>query len=152
MLLRFPFDWRNPIGYLVTTVYHYIALQRILGFFGLAVALLIGGFLYGIAIVYDMKTVLKSTNDNGIAGEPNKLQTLKKLNEFIGLHAMMKELSDISNSYFFKFLSELQAHAFLCVFTWEILTVLFCSNKKKLSKHQIVLTNGRSVSGPLSLN
>lgn len=46
-----------------------------------------------MTVVRDMKMVLKSTNDNAVAGEKYKLQALKKLKEFIEFHAIMKELS-----------------------------------------------------------
>lgn len=44
-------------------------------------------------LVSDMKAVLKSTNDNALAGKQNKEQAIKKLNEFIEMHAVAKELS-----------------------------------------------------------
>lgn len=95
LIYRIPYDWRNPIGYLVITLYHYISLQQICGFLGLGATLGVGALLLGITTIRDMKIVLKSTNNNAIAGEENKVQALKKLNEFIEIHGMVKELSEI---------------------------------------------------------
>lgn len=72
----------------------YILLQRLLGFLGLLATCGVAALLYGITVVDDMKSILKSTNDNAIAGDqPNTLQAIDMLNEFIELHAMIKELS-----------------------------------------------------------
>lgn len=89
-----PYDWKNPIGYLVTAIWQYISLQRLLGFLGLASSFGIGGLLFGITVVRDMKSVLKLTNESTISHEENKSEVLKKLYEFIEIHAMVKELSD----------------------------------------------------------
>lgn len=72
-----------------------MSLQRLLSFFGLAATLGIGALIFGVNLIRDMKTILKSTNDNATAGEQNKLEALEKLYEFIELHAMVKELSVI---------------------------------------------------------
>lgn len=74
-------------------MYQYVSMQRFLSFLGMGAAIGIGSLLFGIVILRDMKMVLKSTNDNAISGEQNKLEALKKLSEFIGIHAMAKELS-----------------------------------------------------------
>lgn len=88
---RVPYDWKNPIGYLATTIYQYISLQQFLGFLGLSATFGIGSLLLGIAIVRTMKTLLKSANNSAISEKHNNLQALKMLNEFIELHAKMKE-------------------------------------------------------------
>lgn len=72
-----------------------MSLQRFLGFLGLGATLGIASLVFGMNLVSDMKAVLKSTNDNVLAGEQNKEQILKKLTEFIELHAMAKELSEL---------------------------------------------------------
>lgn len=90
---RVPFDWRNPIGYLVITMHQYIALKRFFEFIGFGATLGIAGVFNGMAFVHDMKTVLKLTNSSAIAGEQNDLVALKRLHEFIAFHAMLKELS-----------------------------------------------------------
>lgn len=61
--------------------------------FGVSAALVLEALLIVIVVVRDMKTVLKSTNDNAITGDRNKLKVLKTLKEFIELHAMLKKLS-----------------------------------------------------------
>lgn len=92
---RVPYDWKNPIGYLAVEIYQYIALQRWFVFLGKFAMLAIGGLLFGITFVRDMKTVLKSTNDSAIIDKQNKLQALKKFQEFVEIHAIVKELSVI---------------------------------------------------------
>lgn len=77
----------------MTTIYQYISLQRFLAFLGLGATLGIAGLVFGMNWVSDMKAVLKSTNDNALAGKQNKEQAIKKLNEFIEMHAVAKELS-----------------------------------------------------------
>lgn len=69
-----------------------------LAFLGMAANCGVAGLLYGIALVRDMKIVLKSTNESAMTGEQNKLHTSQKLYEFINIHAMVKELSVDSNS------------------------------------------------------
>lgn len=96
---RVPYDWKNPTAYLVTTLYQYVSLQRFLAFLGLGATLGIAGLVFGINLIRDMKAVLKSINDYAVAGEHNKKQALKKLNEFIEMHAMVKELSVIYNLF-----------------------------------------------------
>ena len=72
----------------------YIILKQLLDFLGMSAALGFGGLLYGVAVVRDLKTILKATNDSAILSKQNDLVALKKLCEFIELHATIKELSD----------------------------------------------------------
>lgn len=95
MIQRVPYDWKNPIGYFVTTIYQYISLQRFLGFFGLGAILGLASLLFEFVIIRGMKSDLKSFNNNAIAGEQNKLQAVNGLNEFIKLHSIVKQLSVI---------------------------------------------------------
>lgn len=55
-------------------------------------------------LIRDMKRVLKEANENALTGDQNKEQALKKLNEFVELHAMVKELSviQIERNYFLR--------------------------------------------------
>lgn len=98
---RVPYDWKNPIGYLVTTIYQYISLRRMLGLLELFVMFGIGSLLFVITVVRDMKMILKSANERAIAGKQNQSQALKKLHEFIKIHAMLKELSVIHSQSFY---------------------------------------------------
>lgn len=88
---RIPYDWKNPINYFATAIYQYISMQRLCNLAGLGATFGIGGLLFGIAIIRDLKIVLKSINDSAIDGERSKLEALKRLNEFIELHSMVKE-------------------------------------------------------------
>lgn len=76
------------------TLFQYTILQKILNFFGVTASLGVCGLLFGIAIVSDMRIVLKSLNDCAIAVERDDLQTLKHFLTFIELHSLTKELSD----------------------------------------------------------
>lgn len=73
----------------------FAAFQQLFAYLGLMAAFGIGNLLLGIAILRDMKHVLKSTNDNAIFGNQNKLRALENLKEFIKLHGKAKELSVI---------------------------------------------------------
>lgn len=70
-----------------------MSLQNFFEFYGAIAAIGVGALLLGIAIFRDMKKVLKLINDNVLAGKQNKNQMLKKLKEFIELHAVIKQLS-----------------------------------------------------------
>lgn len=61
----------------------------------------IGSLLFVITVVRDMKMLLKSANERAIAGKQNQSQALKKLHEFIKIHAMLKELSVIHSQSFY---------------------------------------------------
>lgn len=60
-------------------MYQYISLQRFLSFLGLAATLGIRGLLFGMNLIRDMKTILKSTNDNALAGEQNMEQRINSM-------------------------------------------------------------------------
>lgn len=77
----------------MTSLVSFAAVQQLFAVFGVSAALVLEALLIVIVVVRDMKTVLKSTNDNAITGDRNKLKVLKTLKEFIELHAMLKKLS-----------------------------------------------------------
>lgn len=114
---RVPFDSKTPIGYALTIFIQGIGLQHICSFFGVTAALGAGGVLFGIAIVDDMKHVLKSTNDSVILSERHI--TFVKFYEFIELHSIAKELSNTFTTYtnkklFLKIKNFSLLHAFMC--------------------------------------
>lgn len=94
--LRFPFDWRNPIGYLVALTLQYTANVRFFKLVACLVATGLGAFSFELSMTTHVKTDLKLINESAKMKE-NRLSTLKRLSEFIEFHSRLKELSILTN-------------------------------------------------------
>lgn len=89
---RLPFDWRNPIGYLVVITLQYTANVYFFPFAACLVAYALGILLHVLSVATDIKTDLKMINENAKIKQ-NRLMTLERLFEFIEFHSKLKELS-----------------------------------------------------------
>lgn len=89
---RFPFDWKNPVGFLIA-----ISIQYTMFKYGSRIctcffALSIGSQLYAIALSKAIKGSLLSINQNNQAKSDEPI-LLEQINEFIELHSNAQQLS-----------------------------------------------------------
>lgn len=92
---RFPFDWKNPLGYLIAITIEYIMFIFVFLYGGGEVCFGIGSFLFSVAASTDIKADLKEIGMHGVLPE-NRKWTLYKLSNFIQVHAQLKQLSCIT--------------------------------------------------------
>lgn len=92
LIIRYPFDWRTPIGYIVGYTLQFGAMYFLLNYNVGQVTVPMGACNLLIAFINDAKEKLASlekANKNG-----GTLSDLKKeANEFISLHISLKQLS-----------------------------------------------------------
>lgn len=95
---RFPYDWKNPTGYLCSVAavwlwghyaFHYIASM---------VFLLVGVFMFAFTFTKDMKCNLYTINEMAKVKKHRK-HMYKKLSKFVQTHANMKQLSGLSGRW-----------------------------------------------------
>lgn len=90
--LRFPFDWKNPLGYLVAVILQYVAISYCLvfvfdvAFFGIGYCLCFTSIITKI-----VKKDLKIINENA-ASDTNRWLTINLIIEFIQSHSSLKRL------------------------------------------------------------
>lgn len=90
--IRFPFNWKNPAGYLVavTALLAWAAMPLLyigcLGFLGF------GAFMFALTFVEDMKGELRLINEMAIDKRPQR-EIYEKFSAFIRIHANVKQLS-----------------------------------------------------------
>lgn len=94
--MRFPFDWRNPIGYLIALSSQFIADTYFFIFVACVIAFGLGIFLFLLAAAKDIKTDLRLLNKCAKITK-NQLRSLKRLSDFIEFHLRLNELSNCSN-------------------------------------------------------
>lgn len=92
---RFPFDWKNPIGYSCAVILEYLMTACIANFVGSLAILGISTYLMGAAINKDIRRNLHSINDNTEI-KKNRLIIIEQFSDFIQIHSMAKQLSNIS--------------------------------------------------------
>lgn len=89
---RFPFDWKNPWGYLIAVGIQYIGHGYILLVTACVLIYGIGGYMLSIALSKSIKVNLYSINQN--AGDENHRKYLmEQFIEFFECHSRMKQLS-----------------------------------------------------------
>lgn len=95
--IRYPFDWKNPLGYFMAVVFQFIAATYFFLLLWCVVFLGIGFTFVVVAIINkDVKDYLKFINENAAQ---KRSQALKCLSDFIQDHSTSKGLSvlNISN-------------------------------------------------------
>lgn len=91
-LTRFPFNWKNPIGFTFA-----ISIQYVINITTLIIGKCIGVFLFGTCVVLmlltnDIKRGLQSINKNaGLKKQRFRIQ--KQLHELIQFHSSTRQLS-----------------------------------------------------------
>lgn len=91
-LKRFPFDWKNPTGYLAAIFIEFCLTIYPLQYVGVFMLFAFGLFMFIVAIVDIMKNELRSINKMASRKKFRK-EMNEKLSEFIWTHANLKQLS-----------------------------------------------------------
>lgn len=92
---RFPFDWRNPFGYLVTIIISYTFYWYELMIGACTISLAFGIYFYLLAMSKTIKDNLFFINNQSIDAKINKQLMLNQIVEFIDLHTFATQLSSI---------------------------------------------------------
>lgn len=92
---RFPFDTKNPIGFLVACSFQYTHLGYECFFISNLVTLGLGSFILALTAIKDLKGILRSMNDQctNNRSKRKRLEAYKHLREFVQMHSALKELS-----------------------------------------------------------
>lgn len=92
---RFPFDTKNPIGYLAACSLQYAHLSYEFFFLANLVTLGVGSFFMALTVIEDLKGILRSINDQCTKKRSMKkrLEALNQLREFVQMHSIIKQLS-----------------------------------------------------------
>lgn len=94
---RFPFDWKDPFGYVVATMHVYITFTFLLFFISIIASFGIGCFLLGITTTNEIKTVFIIANEK-LRLESEHSLAFERFTELVEWHAMVKQLSELKNS------------------------------------------------------
>lgn len=86
---RFPFDWRNPVGFMIAMTTQYVMFLYGIKVPACVLALSIGSYLYSIALSKDVKGSLFMFKRN-IQSKADQSLLLEQLAEFIDLHSNAK--------------------------------------------------------------
>lgn len=97
-LERFPFDWRNPIGYLIVVTFEYIIYFYVCLIIACILGLEIGAYLFGISATKDIQRILHIIKINYEAQKYGiqASDLMKLFAEFINVHGSVKQLSTVS--------------------------------------------------------
>lgn len=93
---RFPFDTKNPIGYLAACCLQYIHLAYETFFISNLVILAIGAFLFALTTIKDLRGILRSIDAScaKCKTEKNRLEILNQIREFVEMNSALKQLSN----------------------------------------------------------
>lgn len=89
---RFPFDWKNPIGYYIAVSLQYFGAKMALSYVGCFLSFGVASFAFSIAVCRDLKYELNLIDGNVKIGK-RRCQIFSKFMKFIDLHTNMKQLS-----------------------------------------------------------
>lgn len=91
---RIPFDWNNPIGYLIVIVIEYVILVYEYIIVACTLALGSGAFWYAISATKEIQCILDSIEDRIEAKKSQPNDEFKALfSEYIYAHGIVKQLS-----------------------------------------------------------
>lgn len=90
---RFPFDWRNHLGYFVAVAIEYINCVILLLIAMCIFSIIFEAFLTVNAVINDLTNFLIEINENGKWAE-NHLQATEQLIEFVQIHTLLKQLNE----------------------------------------------------------
>lgn len=91
---RFPFDWKNPYGYLLAITLQCMITGYIQFNFANLLAIPITVFFFIIFVIKNIKSILGLIDQNAKPKESD-LQTIKNFTIFIETHSDLKQLSKI---------------------------------------------------------
>lgn len=86
---RYPFEWRNPIGYLIAIIQQYIVTYFCCYFSTLLLCVMIKSLWIFISMARDTKYILMTFNPLN----KNRIEILKRISEFTQLHSNAIQLS-----------------------------------------------------------
>lgn len=92
---RFPFDCKNPIGYLIATVLQLIAMLYQARYMACCLAVTFGTFLFTTVMMNDITGDIKAINDD-IKSRKSECYISKKMCALMELHSDAKQLSAIA--------------------------------------------------------
>lgn len=95
MIVRFPFDWKNPCGYLIAFTLQFTMLIGLYFYVACTFSFGIGIYMFGIALINDIKTNFHSINKSANSTKNNQIRLFKLLSDAIRLDSIVKQLSQI---------------------------------------------------------
>lgn len=97
---RFPFDWKNPIGYLVAVSFQYLTIRNLYMFAANLISLGIGLHLFTLSVTSDIKIQLNSISQIA-KPKRNRKQIIKYLLDFVRNNSFEKQLSERKTGSYF---------------------------------------------------
>lgn len=88
---RFPFNWKNPIGYFVAASFEYIALLNLFMFVACVISFGISNFVFSMTMSIDVNNILNLLNDSAKTKD-NRSQTMRHLADFVKCYSEQKQL------------------------------------------------------------
>lgn len=92
MIQRFPFDWKNPIGYLIAIAIEYVMAWYLLVIGAVLIPLAIGSYLYLMALSKCVKGALFAVSQCTNGTKTNQ-EILERIIEYAELYSRVKQLS-----------------------------------------------------------
>lgn len=89
-ILRYPFDWRTPLGYIIATTQQYITFTYMLFCLSAITSLGIGADIIAITVSNEIKTIIKIANKK-LRSKKERPLALKRFTEIIEWHSMVKQ-------------------------------------------------------------
>lgn len=129
---RFPFNWKNPIGYCVSVSLQIIVVLYPMRYLASFSTLALGAYLFAVSSVKVVTADIKASNDNtDLLLKSPTFDIYRKFSELIDLHSDAKQLSVLKNR--FKYYTQILRlfHRLIGVFSrlFEItITILFTAS------------------------
>lgn len=92
---RFPFDTKNPEGYLAAFSLQYVHLAYEVFFVANLATLALGAFLFALTAIKDLKGILRSIDAHCVESKTTdeQLLALNQIRQFVEMHSGLKQLS-----------------------------------------------------------
>lgn len=94
---RFPFDCKNPVGYLVAIVLLYIMIFYMFFVIASMLSLGIGTFILAVLSTVEIKRYMNLVSEHAIS-KKNRSKSLQLLADFVDFHSGLKQLSKHESS------------------------------------------------------
>lgn len=92
-LNRLPFDWKNPVGYLIAAIIQHIIVLIVFAVIACFTAWGVSMYMFEALMAKDIRKLLYSLNRNAQTNK-NKLQAMQQLRIYITFHGDLKQLSE----------------------------------------------------------
>ena len=92
-MIRFPFDWKNPWGFLLTAIITFALIQFILWYAAHIISYAIGMDLYTVSLAEDIRRHLKVINGIAKTGTIDRMNIHRQFSEYNQFHSNAKQLS-----------------------------------------------------------